>query len=101
MFGPDRIGVEHIQLHLADRVDGFPDIQEYNWMATETLNLNEAEIQADLKAVLASLGDGKPLDPETMQRIRERAERITEEIRQEHGILNLAVELIREIRDEA
>jgi predicted thioredoxin/glutaredoxin len=70
-------------------------------MSTATTNLNETEIQADLKAVLASLSGGEPLDPETVHRIRERAEKITEEIRQQQGILNVAVDLIREIRDES
>jgi len=35
------------------------------------------------------------------RRIRERAERITEQLRQEHGELDIAVQLIRETRDEA
>jgi hypothetical protein len=43
---------------------------------------------------------GKPLDPETYRRIRERAERITEELRQQHGEMKIAVDLVREIRDE-
>lgn len=43
---------------------------------------------------------GKPLDPETYRRIREEGDRITEEIRRQHGTIEIAVELIREIRDE-
>lgn len=58
------------------------------------------EVMADAQAVIDHLMSGKPLDPETYRRIRERAERITEEIRQKHGELNIAVDLIREIRDE-
>ncbi|MBL8797883.1 MAG: hypothetical protein JNM56_28555 [Planctomycetia bacterium] len=70
-------------------------------MATHTLQLDEAQIQADLKAVLGSLAAGTPLTAETAERIRERAARITEEVRLEHGDLQVAVELIQEVRDEA
>ena len=38
--------------------------------------------------------------PEVTRRIQERAERIRQEIVQEHGIVNVAVDLIREGRDE-
>jgi hypothetical protein len=58
-----------------------------------------AEARADLQAVLDSLVTKKPLDPETSRRIRERSERITEELHQRYGELNVAVDLIREIRD--
>jgi hypothetical protein len=44
---------------------------------------------------------GKPLDPESTRRIRKRAEHITEAIRQKHGELDIAVQLIRETRDGA
>ncbi|MBW3596174.1 MAG: hypothetical protein KY475_02745 [Planctomycetes bacterium] len=55
---------------------------------------------ADAQAVLARLA-GRSLDPETYRRVRERAERITEELRQKHGEMDLAVDLVREVRDEA
>jgi len=58
------------------------------------------DILADTQAVLEHLTTGKPLDPETYRRIRERGERITEEIRRTQGELNVAVDLIRETRDE-
>ena len=43
---------------------------------------------------------GKPLDPVTYKRIREEGARITEEIRKKHGTLNIAVDLIRETRNQ-
>jgi hypothetical protein len=58
------------------------------------------ELAADTQAVIDKLMTGKPLDPETYRRIRERAEKITEEIRRRHGVLNIAVDLVRETRDE-
>ncbi len=61
----------------------------------------DPQVLADLDAVMARIATGKPLEPETSRRIRERAERITEEIRQKHGVIDIAVQLIRETRDDA
>jgi hypothetical protein len=61
----------------------------------------DPQVLADLDAVMERIRTGKPLDPESSRRIRERAKRITEEIRQKHGELDIAVQLIRETRDEA
>jgi hypothetical protein len=55
---------------------------------------------ADERAVFEHAFDGKPLDPEVRRRVRERAERITEELRRRHGEMSIAVDLIRETRDE-
>ena len=60
-----------------------------------------AEQDADLQAVLERITSGKPLDPKTYQRIRERGRQITEELRQKYGEMNIAVDLIRQVRDEA
>jgi hypothetical protein len=57
------------------------------------------ELEADTEAVIAKLMTGKQLDPETYQRIRARSEKITEEVRKKHGILNIAVDLIRDCRE--
>jgi hypothetical protein len=57
------------------------------------------ELQADTEAVIAKLMTGKQLDPETYQRIRTRSEKITEEVRKIHGVLNIAVDLIRDCRE--
>jgi hypothetical protein len=61
----------------------------------------DPQVLADLDAVMERIATGKPLEPETSRRIRQRAERITEEIRQRHGQTDIAVQLIRETRDEA
>ena len=58
-----------------------------------------SELDADTEAVIIKLMTGKPLDPETYRRIRERADRITEEVRRKHGTLNIAVDLVRQARD--
>jgi hypothetical protein len=39
-------------------------------------------------------------DPEVMRRACERMDRISEEIRRKHGVLDIGVAAIRELRDE-
>jgi hypothetical protein len=39
-------------------------------------------------------------DPELVKRARENMDRIREEIRKEHGVLDIGVPAIRELRDE-
>ena len=59
-----------------------------------------AQVQADEAAVTEHLLTGKPLDPEVYRRIRDRAEQITAQLRQRYGDMNLAVDLIRDMRDD-
>jgi hypothetical protein len=61
---------------------------------------NDSAALADLEAVLRHVASGTPIEPELARRISERSERITEELRQKYGELNVAVDLVREIRDE-
>jgi hypothetical protein len=44
--------------------------------------------QADEEAVLRHVFDGKPLAPEVAKRVQERGQRITEEIRRVHGLID-------------
>jgi hypothetical protein len=59
-----------------------------------------SEEAADGQAVMDRLITGKPLDPEVARRVRARAQKITDELRRQHGEMNIAVDLIRAIRDE-
>jgi hypothetical protein len=43
---------------------------------------------ADREAVYRHAFEGQPLDPEVRRRVRERAARITEEIRRVHGVID-------------
>ncbi len=65
----------------------------------ETTNVIPAEILADTEAIIAHLTSGKLLDADLVRRVRDRAERISTELRQEHGILDIGVPAIRELRD--
>jgi len=55
---------------------------------------------ADAQAVIEHALAGKPLDPEIARRVRARSEHATEALRRKHGTLNIAVDLIREVRDQ-
>lgn len=67
---------------------------------TDTTPTASAQLKADEEAVTEHMLTGKPLDPEVYRRVRARAEQITEALRQQYGDMNLAANLIREIRDE-
>lgn len=70
-------------------------------MSTEVTNPSTLpDVPADEEAVLAHFTRGVPLDPDAYQRIRARAEQITERLRQQHGEMEIAVEILRDIRDE-
>jgi hypothetical protein len=56
-------------------------------------------IMADLDYAIQLFMAGKT-DPEFAARIRSESDRITEEIRKKHGVLDIAVDLVRETRDE-
>jgi hypothetical protein len=70
-------------------------------MATETKPTGlPSELESDTKAVLELMMTGKPLDPEVAQRIRARGDRIREETFQKHGLLDIGVPAIRQLRGE-
>lgn len=56
-------------------------------------------VLADLRAA-ADHAAGRVRDPEAMRQACERMDRMRAELRQERGELNIAVELIRQARDE-
>jgi hypothetical protein len=58
------------------------------------------DVEADGEALLASIASGEPLDAEAARRIRERAEKVTQEIYRRHGLVDIAVPAIRELRGE-
>ncbi|MBI1899991.1 MAG: hypothetical protein HYS13_02605 [Planctomycetia bacterium] len=78
-------------------VDGTAYLSKNTVMSTD---VEQSEALADLEALCSSLAAGRPVDPDLAKRIRERSERIREEIRRKHGVLDVAVQLIREAREE-
>ncbi len=59
-----------------------------------------SDVLADMDIVVEALASGRRVDEQTYRRIRERGEGIREEVRQRFGETDIAVELIRETRDE-
>jgi hypothetical protein len=57
------------------------------------------DVLADAQAVIDSVVSGKPLDPEVYRRVRERGARITEQVHRKHGVLDIGVPAIRELRN--
>ena len=54
----------------------------------------------DTRAIIEHVMTGKPLDPDIARRVREQGERIRQEILTKHGIVDIAVPAIRELRGE-
>ena len=69
-------------------------------MSTELKTMTDAETSADLDAVIRHVTDGTAIDPELSRRVRERSEKLSEQIRRRYGQLEVAVDLVREGRDE-
>jgi hypothetical protein len=59
----------------------------------------DIEVEADGEALIESILSGRPLDPATADRIRERSLAITDRLRREHGLVDIAVPAVRELRD--
>ena len=54
----------------------------------------------DTEALLQSISTGQPLPTEIRDRLREEGRKITQALREKHGDMNIAVDLIRQTRDE-
>lgn len=65
---------------------------------TQATNFLPPEIMAELKEAVQRAMSGVR-DPEVMRKACERMDRISEEIRQKHGILDIGVQIIHEFRD--
>jgi hypothetical protein len=57
-------------------------------------------IETDLQEVLECVSSGKTVDHNLKRRVRERAENIRKQIFAIHGIQNIGVDLIRELRGD-
>jgi hypothetical protein len=62
---------------------------------------DEPTPRADLEAVCRLIAAGRKVtDPDLRKRLQGRSEQATREVFEKHGLLNVAVDLIREGRDE-
>jgi hypothetical protein len=58
------------------------------------------EVDADTQALLEHVMTGKPLDAAVARRVREQGEKLRQELFRQHGLVNVAVPAIRELRGE-
>jgi hypothetical protein len=71
-----------------------------NFMKTTERNVIPPKLLAELEEVMADIAKGRR-DPEAMKKASRDMDRLREETRKKLGILDVAVDLIREGRDEA
>jgi hypothetical protein len=60
-----------------------------------------SEIRKEFEALVEHMRTGNPLPREIEQRIADRAEKIRQKVFEKHGLVDIAVPSIRELRDLA
>lgn len=69
-------------------------------MATELQDTGiPSEVMADFEEISRLAAKGEKPSPELERRIRERSERVREQILQKHGVVTIGADIIREMRD--
>ncbi len=58
------------------------------------------DVRDDMQAVADAAAAGRPLDPEVAKRVRERSEKVQEQLGRRYGVREIAVDLIRQGREE-
>jgi hypothetical protein len=58
------------------------------------------EVIADAQVVAECVAAGRPIPTEVARRVHEDAQKITERLRRQHGMLDIGVPAIRELRGE-
>ena len=58
------------------------------------------EVMADMQAVADAVAAGRPVDPEVARRVQERSQKVQDELLKKYGVREIAVDLIRQGRDE-
>jgi hypothetical protein len=59
-----------------------------------------ADVLDDMQAVADAVAAGRPVAPEVAKRVRERSERVQEQLLHQYGVREIAVDLIRQGREE-
>jgi hypothetical protein len=58
------------------------------------------DVLADMQAVADAVAAGRPVPPEVARRVRERSAHVREQLLRRHGVREIAVDLIRQGREE-
>jgi hypothetical protein len=59
-----------------------------------------AQVLADIQAVADAAAAGKPVDEGVARRVRERSAQVQEDLLRHYGVREIAVDLVRQGRDE-
>jgi hypothetical protein len=59
-----------------------------------------AEVWADIQAVADAAAAGRPVDADVARRVRERSAQVQEDLLGRYGVRELAVDFVRQGRDE-
>ena len=65
---------------------------------SHTSDVPDPAVQADDEAVMQAFLMGTPLDPDVAHRVQGRSRLIREEVFRKHGVVDIAVPAIRELR---
>ena len=65
-----------------------------------SIDTTRNDVMDDMQAVADAMAARRPVDPEVAARVRERSRRVQEELLKKHGIREIAVDLIRSVRDQ-
>ena len=80
-------------------IDSSSTSNDNSGMSTEAIHTSDPLKVADTQAVLDHLASHEPIPHDVNRRVQERAAKIKEDIRK-RGVTNVAVDLIREARDQ-
>ena len=58
------------------------------------------DVLCDMQAVADAVAAGRPVPPEVARRVRERSEKAQEQLLRQYGVREIAVDLIRQGREE-
>ncbi len=65
----------------------------------ETTNATPQDVRDDMQAVADALAAGRPVPPDVARRVRERSEKVQEQLLRRYGVREIAVDLIRQGRE--
>jgi len=66
----------------------------------ETTTATPPDVLDDMKAVADAIAASRPVPPEVAKRVRERSEKVQEQLLRQYGVREIAVDLIRQVREE-
>jgi hypothetical protein len=67
---------------------------------TPSESTNDVSPEADARLVAECVAAGRPIPPEVVRRVQARAEQARKEVLAAHGVQDIGVRLLRELRGE-